>query len=635
MIMKSGGTHFRFGPFVLIPSEHALQRDARPVRLARKDFDLLVVLVERAGSLVRKEELQERLWPDAVVEEGNLTKHVSTLRKALGDSEGAGRFIETVPRVGFRFVAPVEQVDGLPVVAASGERTARSGATRAIAPAAAIVIALVSLGVGFARLREPGANGSPAWQALAVLPFTTIGGQDADRLGLGLTDAIITRLSAQTLIRVRPTSAIRGYATGARPDIAAVAGALQVDVVLDGHIQRAGDLVRVTVQLTDARKASPVWAETFDQPAGELFRLEDAIAERVAGALRLRLAAADQERLKRRYTSNGAAYVAYLNGRAALLRYTPEGTREAIGAFERALTLDPAYTLARAGLAMGSADMYLRFAPESEVQAWGDRAEREARRAIDLDPDLAEAHLARAAVFRKREFDWDQTIGASRRALVLNPNLDQAHFFAAAAFYHMGMMERSLAEMEQGRRVGGGDRMEPLRIEGLVALFSADFATARVRLEELSRLSSRPIADTYLALVHYYSGDAARGRSMLEQLAGERSASTSTRSRAALASVLAAAGDRASARGLLGQVIAGEYRDHHVAYSVGVTFAQLGERDTAVTWLRQAAATGFPCLPWYSRDPLLAPLKGDPAFTAFLAELEARRDVALARFAHD
>jgi non-specific serine/threonine protein kinase len=133
-----------------------------------------------------------------------------------------------------------------------------------------------------------------------------------------------------------------------------------------------------------------------------LFGLEDAIAERVAGALRLRLAAADQQRLKRRYTSNTAAYLAYVEGREELLYYTPIATRQAIAAFERALTLDPGYTPARAGLAMASADMYLRFAPEEDVQPWGDRAEREARLALDLDPDLAEAHLARAAVFCKR-----------------------------------------------------------------------------------------------------------------------------------------------------------------------------------------------------------------------------------------
>ncbi len=362
-----------------------------------------------------------------------------------------------------------------------------------------------------------------------------------------------------------------------RPEAAAIGRALNVGVILEGHIQRADEAVRVTVQLIDVQAGTPVWAQTFDQPAAELFVLEDSIAERVASELRLQLAAAEQQRLRRRYTENAAAYMAYVEGRESLFRYTPTATREAVGAFERALALDQGYTLARAGLAMASAEMYLRYAPEREVQQWGERAQREAETALALDPDLAEAHLARAAVFRKREFDWDQTIVASRRALVLNPNLEQPHFFTAAAFYHLGLMEQALAEKERGHRVGGSDLVEPLRIEGLVALFSGDFDLARQRLEEVSRRSSRPIGDTYLALAHYYSGDVARARMMLDQLATEPSASTSTRSRAALASILGASGDIKAARRLLEGVLSSDYRDHHVAYNVGTAFAQLGD----------------------------------------------------------
>ncbi len=416
-------------------------------------------------------------------------------------------------------------------------------------------------------------------------------------------------------------------------DAAAIGRTLNVDVVLEGHIQRAGDLVRVTVQLTDVQARSPVWAQTFDQPSDALFQLEDAIAERVAAALRLRLAAADQERLRRRYTGNAAAYASYIAGRAELLGYTPAGARAAVVAFERALALDPAYALARAGLAMASADMYLRFAPEQDLQQWGERAEREALAAIAQDPDLAEAHLARAAVYRKREFDWDETIAASRRALVLNPNLEQPRYFIAAALYHQGLMREALAEMERGRQAGASDVVEPLRIEGLVALFSAEYARARQRLEEVSKHSSRAIGDTYLALAHYYSGDVARARAMLEELTKETAASTSARSRVALAALLAASGETRAARGMVDEVLAGAYRDHHVEYGVGAALAQLGDHRGAVQWLRKAADSGFPCLVWYERDPLLDPLRQDPAFKDVVADLVARRDAAVARFA--
>src|SRR5688500_6422489 len=153
-------------------------------------------------------------------------------------------------------------------------------------------------------------------------------------------------------------------------------------------------------------------------------------------------------------------------------------------------------------------------------------------------------------------------------------------------------MDPALAEMRRGRRVGGPDRVEPARIEGLVALFSGRFDLARQRLEDVSRQSSKAIGDTYLALAYYYTGDALRARTMLEQLAAEPSASTSSRSRAALAGVLAAAGERDAARRLLDAVIARPYRDHHVAYSVGAAFAQLGAHGPAVEWLRRSADTG-------------------------------------------
>ena len=631
--MKSDRLRYRFGPFVLIPSEYVLLRDEKPLHLAPRDFELLVIFVECAGHLLRKDELQQRLWPDTVVEEGNLTKHVSTLRKALGDVDGTSGYIATIPRVGFRFTAPVTRL-GEDAPAPLPLPLPRSARRRSISVAAALALLVLSavLAVAVSRRSDLRLNGANRWSAIAVLPFTALGSDDPDRLGLALADGIITRLSGQTLLPVRPTSAVRRLAGANRPAPAEIGRALNVDVILEGHIQRAEDTVRVTVQLTDVQSGSPVWAQTFDEVIRGLFRLEDVIAERVAGGLRLRLAAAEQQRLRRRYTEHGDAYAAYVEGRAELLKYTPAGARAAVAAFERALVFDPGYTLARAGLAMSSADMYLRYAPEREVQAWGERARREALAAIALDPDLAEAHLAQATVSRKREFDWEETIAASRRALVLNPNLDQPRYFVAAALYHYGLMKEALAEMERARQVGGSDRIEPLRIEGLVALFSGEFVRARERLEDVSRQSSRAIGDTYLALAYYYSGEVARGRGMLEELTREPSASTSARSRVALASVLARSGDFEAARRLVDSVLAGEYRDHHVEYGIGAALAQLGDPDGAVAWLRKAANSGFPCVVWYERDPWLAPLRKHSGFLDLAADLAARRDAAMTRF---
>ena len=268
--------------------------------------------------------------------------------------------------------------------------------------------------------------------------------------------------------------------------------------------------------------------------------------------------------------------------------------------------------------------------PPEEVERWAGRAETEARTALALDPDLAEAHLARAAVARKREFDWGAAIESSRRALLLNPNLPQAHLIIAAAYYHLGYMEEASIALDHGRRLGGDDVVEPERIDGLVALFSGRFAPALAHLEEVSRLSSDAIGDTYLALAYFYSGSPDRGRAMLETLAGHRSASTAARAGAALAGVLAALGETTRANEHLQRVLAGKYRDHHVAYGVGAAYAQLGDPASALQWLRVAADTGFPCAPWFDADPLLAQLRGTTDFASLTAHVNTRRQASRA-----
>jgi adenylate cyclase len=486
----------------------------------------------------------------------------------------------------------------------------RSRTSRA-ALMAGVALLLLGAGVAAARFwRSTALPHSPA--ALSVRPFSASG---ADRaLGVGLSHAISARLGVQNRVSIL---------TGETGD----APASTVSLVLDGEIIRSGDNISVIPRLVDS-SGSTVWSDRLQVRADNLFSIENVVAERVVDALNLRLAAAEQDRLRRRYTSNAKAYEEYLRGRAEMIRYTPEGTASAIAAFESALREDHAFALARAGLAMACADMCLRFASARDVETWGLRAEAEAQAALVLDPHLAEAHLARAATARKREFDWSVVIDSSQRALVLDPNLPQAHFFKAAAFYHLGYMEEALLEVQKGRNLRGPDVVEPVRIEGVVALFSGEFAPARAHLEQMSRSSSQPIGDAYLALAVYYSGNAERGQTMLETLATNTSASTASRSSASLAGILAANGASAEAREHIHRVLAGDYRDHHVAYSLGVAYAQLGAFDAAKRWLRTAADTGFLCLPWYQRDPLLEPFRRRPEFTELLSHVRERREAS-------
>jgi DNA-binding winged helix-turn-helix (wHTH) protein/TolB-like protein len=621
----------RFGVFELAPEVPELLKNGRRVRLRPQSLTLLALLAARPGELVLRADIEAALWGgDTFVDfEQGVNHCIQQIREVLNDSAESPRFVETIPRRGYRFIAEVEIV-GQPPPAPSPEQVAAAVAGSApSAPrwrrlgVAAVLGAVVFGGGAFAAwtVRGPAPGAPPS---LIVRPFSTQG-SDA-RLGVGLADVISARLSSQRIaVQSGSERAITDGVDGGR-----IAGGT---FALSGEVSQTGSEMVVSARLADVATGATTWSEQFRVHPDELFSVEDVVAERVVAALSLRRAAGEQARLRRRYTSNAAAYEAYLHGRAATLTYTPAGTREAIAAFQLALQRDPAYALARAGLAMACADMYLRFAPASEVDEWGTCAETAARTALEADPDLAEAHLARAAVARKREFDWAAAVTESQRALILNPNLDQAHFFAAAAYYHLGYMEEATIQMERGRQLRGQDVVEPVRIEALVALFSGNFAPARVRLEEVSRRSSQAIGDTYLALAYYYTGSIDRGKAMLELLAATPSASTAARAGAALAAVRAAQGDAAGARAALDRVLASPYRDHHVAYGLGTAYAQLADDRNAAHWLTTAADTGFPCVPWFERDPLLDSFRRTPLFATVLDRVKTQRDAAAARIA--
>ncbi len=510
------------------------------------------------------------------------------------------------------------------------ERAARSPALL-MSVGAILLIAVIALGL----LRWSAASGAAKEGPipLAVLPFHFLGADaDSDIVTIGVPDAIITKLASVRQLRLRPTSAILQYRE-ASPDPQSVGRALSVDYLLTGTVQAVGDRLRVSVQLLRTTDGAPVWGAHYDMARQDLLTLQDSIADRVSGTLAIRMSAAEQTRLYRRYTRNVQAYEWYLRGRADLARVSEENTASAIASFERALALDSTYALAQAGLAMASADMHLRFATGSDVKSWGQRAEAEATRALALDSTLAEAHLARAAVARKSEFDWARTLEESRRALDLNPNLDLAHYFRAAAFYHLGLLDKSELEVKEALSVDPHNAVEQLRTRGVLAFLRGHYQESVTFLEEVRRSGSRAYADSYLSQAYFYQGDSLRAFGLLDSLSGSASAPVAGRARSSLASFVASRGERQRAEALIDTVVRSGYMDHHVAYSIGVAFAQLGRLGDARTWLNRAVETGFPCYPWYERDPLLEPIRRDPGSRGFLERLKDSWAGAKARYA--
>lgn len=271
---------------------------------------------------------------------------------------------------------------------------------------------------------------------------------------------------------------------------------------------------------------------------------------------------------------------------------------------------------------MASAAIRSRFAQSSEVRAWEQRAKQEAKRALELDPNLAEAHEALAAVYRHTDFDWEHTIEESRRALELNPNLELPHQFLAAAFYHVGLLEQADAEARAALQSNPLERFEPLRMRGMAALFSGKYSDAVALLEEAKLAKETTVTDWHLAVAYYYYGERDRSDQMLERLRGSTSAEEHVRAQASRASFLAARGDRRQANQLLTEIVGSTYMDHHAAYSIGVAYAQMGKHEQAVKWLTRAVETGLPCYPWFEKDPLLDGMRGTPDFQRLMGYLK-------------
>jgi serine/threonine protein kinase/tetratricopeptide (TPR) repeat protein len=449
----------------------------------------------------------------------------------------------------------------------------------------------------------------PEATSVAVLRFNVLSGApEFGFLGIGVPDTIMSRLALVNGVRVR---AVLAKASGDPQD---EGKGLGVEYVLTGTIQKPGDQIRITPQLVRVEDGVTVWTRAYTLSSTNLLALQDEIARGVVDALPVRMTSEDRARVYRRYTNNPEAYALYVRGRAELVRR--DSTVAAVESFQAAIALDQDYVLAHAGLAMASAKMRLFIATEAEVATWQTRAHLAAQRALQLNPDLAETREALAAVFRSTEFDWPATLEESARALRLNPNLDQPHVYRASAFSHLGLLDRAESEARAAQDSNPANASEPLRVQGVTAMFGGRFDVAVTLLKE----AGGSAAEWNLAYAYYYAGRQADAEAMLRTMTG--SARSQRRAQATLASFLAARKRASEARELIRVVTGAPYQEHHVAYAVGAAYAQLDMPAEALEWLKVARTTGFECYPWFERDPLLARLKQSGAFRQFLDEFK-------------
>jgi DNA-binding winged helix-turn-helix (wHTH) protein/TolB-like protein len=358
---------YDFGPFHLDPAERRLLRDDQLVALTPKCFDLLVVFVENSGHLVRKEELLEQLWPDQFVEDGNLSFNISTLRKALGEGQNGQHFIETVPKKGFRFVAPVHEreADRTELTTEAGKETtqqpehslpfrsiSRFPLSLKIVGGLMTVSVLVYLGYSL-WTRWLAAPKAPSARTIAVLPFKPLSPASRDEsFEMGMTETLITKLGSINQLRVRPMSAVRTY-TDLQQDPIRAGQEVEAEAVLDGTIQKAGDQVRVTARLTNVKTGEVIWAEQFDEGLTNILKMQDSISERVIQALTLKLSSEERAQLHKHYTEIPEAYDLYLQASYLFNKPSTEifaNRRKALELYELAIARDPKFAFPYVGI---------------------------------------------------------------------------------------------------------------------------------------------------------------------------------------------------------------------------------------------------------------------------------------------
>src|SRR5262245_32532187 len=390
---------YEFGPFRVDADKRLLYRDGEVVPLTARVFDVLLVFITNCGRTLTKEEMMEQVWPGDFVEEGNLTRNVSTLRKALGESPDDHHYLVTIPGRGYRFVAEVREAtdeerpnlrsnvmgngvgESIEAAAATLDRAAELDGEAVAAmdrrmkrwrgPVIALAILLL-VGVGAALsfwpvARQPTAP-SVDIKSIAVLPPRPVQASERDEaLEMGTTSILITRLGSLRQLIVRPESSVEKYARTDHDPLAA-GSEQKVDAVLDSRYQRSGDKYRFTLRLLRVADGATLWADTLDQQAADLFAIEDALSIKVTGALRLTLSDADKELLAKRYTNSAEAWQLYVRGRHLVHQRQIPDIEKAITYFQRAIALDHGFALAHGLLGYSYASLsLLGHSPPKEV----------------------------------------------------------------------------------------------------------------------------------------------------------------------------------------------------------------------------------------------------------------------------
>jgi len=646
---------YNFGPFSLDATQRQLFKDNQVVALSPKVVDTLLLLVENSGLIVTKDEIAAKVWPDTFVADSSISQNISLLRKALGEEDNV-QFIETVPKRGYRFVAPVtflnenaatvnetafpETSSSQQVVRVGDLRRDEAvashpqaitfvrflipqgrGARLALIGLLLISVAAIAVVAGLQKRKQRIAATHLPVKSIAILPFKTIGvGDNKDALGLGMADAIIYRLSKLRQPVVLPTATVYRYNDNGR-DSSAIGRDLSVDAVLEGTIQRSGDTLRVTAQLIRVSDQRTIWSSKFDERYNSIFEAQDEISFRVAESLVPELSSGDMERLTKRVSQNPQAYDSYMMG-LFLVSKGQESVIRSIPYFQQAVERDLNFGLAYASLAdayyyNAATKCYLAKQANFEVTSPKEsieKAKQYVKKALEIDQNIAKAHLVTAGI-KTLESDYSGARIEFQRALELDPNSAEAHSRYGSFLFYVGEVNAAFEEKQKGQA------LDPISLPGNVSAATAaiyarqydeaiKYASRALEIEPTNAMHRHPLGDAYL-----FKNDYDKAIDQFERIVKSNAPKYCIGvAKLKLAVAYAKTGRKSEADQLVRESV--QFREMNPEV-LAFAYAALGNNEQALELLQRIRLTHYAAAQ-LQFDPYLDPLRSDPRFVEIL-----------------
>ncbi len=445
----------RFGLFEFDPQSGELRKHGMKIRLHGQPVEILTMLLARPGELVTREELQHKLWPAEVFVDfdPSLNAAIKRLRAALGDSAETPRFVQTLARRGYRFIAPVD-VDRSAKAETPAPISAPSSPNRSRTvrfAGAAVVLSAITATLYLASLDHPvsGYSFSKPIHSLLVLPLQNLSGtSEQDYFADGMTDALNARLAGISALRVISQTSSLLY-KGTHKSLSQIAREMKVDGIVEGSVLRSGNRIRINVQLVQPGIEKRIWGQTYERDIRDVLTLQSEVTRAIVDEIRVKLKPGEEARLSDVRASNPDAHVAYAKGRLYWNKRTEEGLRKAVEYFGEAIHKDPRFALAYVGLADSWVPRaWYAYLPPKEAFP---QAKEAVGKALELDPDLVEAHTTLAFINLYYDWDWAGAGREFRRAIELNPNYANAHHWYAEYLSLIGQHDAAIRESERAR----------------------------------------------------------------------------------------------------------------------------------------------------------------------------------------